>query len=45
MIEANLNGGMRLIGQDEGATIIMVEDLYPGGSRLYMTCNFSPSAE
>jgi hypothetical protein len=42
MIEANLSGGMRLIGQEEGATIIMVEDLYPGGSRLYMTSPFSP---
>jgi hypothetical protein len=45
MIEATLNGGMKLMDQEEGATIIMVEDLYPGGSRLYMTSPFNPAAE
>ena len=44
MIEATFTGGMKLIGQEEGATIIMLEDLSPGGSRLYMTCNFDANA-
>lgn len=44
MIEATFTGGMKLIGQEEGATIIMLEDLYPGGSRLYMTCNFDANS-
>ena len=45
MIEAVQLNNMKLMGVEDGATIVMIEDLYPGGTRMIMASNNAGSTD